>query len=282
VKILVTGARGMLGTDLVPVLQEEHDVIGVDIGDFDLVSPRAIGQIVHIAPEVVLNLAAFTDVDGCETKIEQAYAGNALAVRNVALACQRCQAVLLHISTDYVFDGEKDGAYYEWDHPNPLSAYGRTKLAGEHFVQHLLDRFYIVRTAWLYGSHGKNFVDTILATADSKKELSVVDDQRGSPTYTTDLARALARIVPSGFYGVYHVTNGGACSWYEFAKKILALAGKTDASLKATDSQTYMRPARRPKNSLLHNYVWRMTFGDPLRHWEEGLRDYLKETGRVV
>jgi dTDP-4-dehydrorhamnose reductase len=281
-KTLVTGARGMLGTDLLPVLREAHEVIGVDVDDFDLTSPEAIGQVVRIAPDVVVNLAAFTDVDGCETHIDEAYAVNALAARNVALACQQCGAAMLHLSSDYVFDGEKPEPYYEWDSPNPLSAYGKTKLAGEYYVQHLLDHFYIVRTAWLYGRRGKNFVETILKAARETGDLQVVNDQQGSPTYTRDLAQALALLVPSGLFGIYHVTNSGACTWYGYTLRILALAGMKHAVVRPTDSAAYVRPARRPKNSRLHDFVWRRAFREPLRHWEEGLKDYLRETGKLA
>jgi len=280
-KILVTGAKGMLGSDLLPLLEQEHKVIGVDIDNYDLTSIEAIQKIQEVSPELVLHLAAYTDVDGCETNAELSYATNAIATRNVSLACQKMRAAMVYISTDYVFDGEKKGPYFEFDSPNPINVYGQTKLAGEYFVSHLLNRFYIVRTAWLYGRKGRNFVDTILKHAQKKEELRVVDDQVGSPTYTKDLAKALVKLIRSNLFGIYHLTNSGSCSWHEFAKAILKLAG-LETKVIPTKSEQYVRPARRPKNSVLSNFCWLQAFKEPLRPWEEALKDYLRESGRFV
>ena len=193
-RILVTGARGMLGSALVPILAAEHAVVGVGSKEFDLAQPAAVQWAFReLRPEFVYHLAAFTDVDGCEADPQKAMEVNGEGARNVAQACAEAGAALVYISSDYVFDGHSEQPYREDDAPNPLSVYGKSKLAGERYVGSLVPRHFIVRTSWLYGPHGKNFVGTILKVANERDELRVVDDQRGSPTYTLHLAAMLAQ-----------------------------------------------------------------------------------------
>src|SRR5208337_3685476 len=216
----------MLGSVLLPCLQSEHQVCGVDQKDFDIGEETAVGRaFLELRPEFVFHLAAFTDVDGCEANPSKAEQVNALGTRNVARACAEIGAGLLYVSTDYVFDGRGKRPYREDDCPNPISVYGLTKLQGERHVQALVPKHLIVRSSWLYGPHGKNFVATILKVAKDRADLSVVSDQRGSPTYTRHLAPKLVELMANGVYGVFHVTGSGQCSWCEFAEAIVRLGG---------------------------------------------------------
>ncbi|MEW6685757.1 MAG: dTDP-4-dehydrorhamnose reductase [Candidatus Edwardsbacteria bacterium] len=276
-RILVTGAKGMLGTDLCSLLTLEHAVIGIDIDDFDITHSDTPDRIVSFSPNIVLHLAAYTDVNGCERNPEKAYLVNALGTRQVALGCQQCQIPMLYISTDFVFDGEKKEAYYEWDEPNPLNHYGHSKLAGENYIKHFLSQFFIVRTSWLFGKHGKNFVDTILRKAKKGAKISVVNDQRGSPTYTKDLAIAISQLIESKLYGIYHISNSGNCSWYEFAKKIMEFVEIQGVKIVPVSSAEYPSPTRRPAFSVLRNFCWEKFSGNLLRPWEEALKDYLEK-----
>lgn len=277
-KILVTGARGMFGTDLVKrftVHGSQFTVIGVDIEDFDITDEKeTVKEIKRISPEVVINTAAFTDVDACETEREKAFMVNRDGARNVALGCREAGARLIHISTDYVFDGRKRKPYKEDDEPRPLNIYGLSKLEGEREISNF--KFLIVRTSWLFGRNGKNFVDTILKLSSEKDELKIVDDQVGSPTYTVDLSEAIERLINVGALGVVHCSNDGKCSWYDFTKEILRMAGK---GVKVIPIRTdeLKRPAPRPAYSVLSNERYYNITGHRLRSWEEGLRDYLKE-----
>lgn len=278
--ILVTGAKGMLGTDLCAELSAQHQVTGVDLGDFDLSHKEAVEAIADINPQLVVHCAAMTNVDGCEIDPDKAYLVNGLGTRHAALACQKLDIPLLYISTDFVFDGTKREPYYEWDSPNPLGHYGRSKLAGETEVRSLLNKYYIVRTSWLYGPNGKNFVASILKKARETGQVKVVDDQTGSPTYTRDLCNALSMLVQSNLYGVYHLSNSGSCSWHQFAKAAMQHAG-VKADLLPIKSHEYPTPTKRPAYSVLNNFVWNKEFKTPLRHWEEGLKDYIRETMHV-
>ena len=225
----------------------------------------------EIRPNFVINAAAYTDVDGCESNADLAYAINGDAVKILAKACNLTDSVLVHISTDYVFDGRKDG-YGEEDTPNPINIYGKSKHLGERYLTETAKKYYLIRTAWLYGKHGKNFVDTILKLAKSRKELEVVNDQRGSPTYTKDLSAAIRHLIDATpAYGIYHLTNDGMCTWFEFACKIIGLKG-LPTNMKAISSDTLKRAARRPACSVLLN-----TKLPKLRRWESALSDYLSE-----
>lgn len=274
-RILVTGAGGMLGTDLVERLSSEHEVIGATHDDLDVSNSSATKSFIgEVKPDLVLHAAAYTDVDGCESNPDLAYAVNALGAQNVALGCQLAGAEVLYFSTDYVFDGSSRTPYIEWDRPNPLSVYGRSKYAGERAVAHLLDKYYIVRLAWLYGERGKNFVKTMLKLGEERGSVGVVTDQIGSPTYTKDVAEGVARLIESKNYGIYHMVNSGWCSWYEFACEIFRLANK-EVEVKPIATEELGRPAPRPPYSALRNFALEKTIGDPMRPWKEALADFL-------
>jgi dTDP-4-dehydrorhamnose reductase len=274
VRILVTGAAGMLGRDLVPHLAQRHDVVGVDM-EVDVTDPRAIGDCVReVAPQAVFHLAAWTDVDGAEAREDDAEAVNARGSGNVAAAAAEAGAALVVPSTDYVFDGSAGRPYTEDDAPDPLGAYGRTKLAGERAALAACpEGTRVARTAWLYGAAGKNFVDTMRHLGRERDEVSVVDDQEGSPTWTRDLAPALEALLDQP-PGVYHTAGGGSVTWAGFARAIFEEAGIDCRVLPITTAELG-RPAPRPVFSPLA--VTRP--GAPrLRPWREALRDYLKET----
>ena len=273
-RIVITGAHGQLGRSLRDVLVG-HQILLVDLPEYDVEQPGIIGTIEGYQPEVVIHAGALTDVDACELDPDSAYRVNALGTRNVAVACQRCGAPMVYISTDYVFDGTKGEPYLEFEEPNPINVYGRSKLAGELLVRDLLSRFYIVRTAWLYARGGNNFVAKILALAGERDELSVVTTEVGSPTYAPDLAEAIVRLIEYPLYGIYHLVNEGSCSRYEFASKILELAGKSRFPLHP--ARTYDRPTRVPANATLRNFCAATQLGIRLRRWEEALRSYFGE-----
>jgi dTDP-4-dehydrorhamnose reductase len=276
-RILVTGARGQLGAELCRELSGRHQVTGIDIQDLDLTGQDSVGRLVSYGPEMVLHCAAMTDVDGCERDPRKARAVNGDGTRHAALACRELNVPLLYISTDFVFDGAKGQPYCEWDTPHPLGHYGRSKLEGEQHVRELLKNFYIVRTSWLYGRQGKNFVQTVLAKARESGLVRVVSDQVGSPTYARDLCRAIAELIGSGRFGTYHLTNAGSCSWHGLACKAVELCG-IPAKVVPISSSEYPTPTRRPAYSVLRNFCWERNFGKILRPWEEGLAEYLAET----
>ena len=271
-KILVTGANGQLGRELAEILPERgHEATAAARDELDVtVSGSVENALEDYAPELVINAAAYTNVDGCESETGLAYAANALGPRNLAQACERLGCELLHVSTNYVFDGEDERPYEPFDPPRPISAYGRTKLAGEEYVKHLTGRWYVVRTAGVYG-RGHNFVRTMLRVGKEREVLKVKDDEFVSPTYARDLAEGIARIVEDGRYGLYHLTNSGSCSWYEFTQEIFRLAGLVTEVLPIPASE-YPLPAARPANGVLSS------LGSPgLRHWREALADYLEK-----
>ncbi|MDI6868649.1 MAG: dTDP-4-dehydrorhamnose reductase [Coprothermobacterota bacterium] len=272
-KVMVLGAKGMLGQDLVPVLQEEHEVFPYSHEDLDITKRETVWRAIkELGPDLVINCAAYTDVDKAESEREKAYAVNALGVQNIALACADFKAVLLQISTDYVFDGQKRTPYLPLDQPNPINWYGYTKYAGEKFVEWHLSRFYILRTSWLYGKHGKNFVSTILKLAQERDHLEVVNDQIGAPTHTKSLAKAILWLIKTEQFGIHHYTDfaGEGVSWYEFASKIVKLAGLLTA-VKPIETKDLPRPAKRPAYSTLE-----VDIRDPAP-WEEELEGFLKE-----
>ncbi len=286
-KILVTGAAGMLGTDLCEVLRQAgHTVIATDVRQVDkpvdLTNRAAVRDFLlgDNRPRVVIHTAAYTDVDGCERNPILAYQVNTDGTENVAAACAKLEIPLCLISTDFVFDGTKGEPYVESDHPNPLGHYGGSKLAAEKLVQSLCKRFWIVRTSWLFGFYGRCFPRTIIEAARVRPELQVVSDQYGSPTYTVDLSRKLERIVSGERYGIYHVCNAGTCSWYEFAQKTLELARSAgilnkETLLKPIPSSEWPSPTRRPVNSALRRLALEMQGMDDLRPWPEALNDFI-------
>jgi dTDP-4-dehydrorhamnose reductase len=276
-RVLVTGANGMLGRDLTEALSHRYEVYGRDIDDFDITrEEETMDAVMEIRPDIVIHGAAYTDVDGCEGHIELAHSVNSQGTKNVASASRELGAKMVYISTDYVFDGTKSGAYSEEDPTCPINAYGRSKLEGERWVRSMVDQFIIVRTAWLFGMWGGNFVKTILRVAKEKGVLSVVDDQFGSPTYTVDLSKGIGAILQNRCSGIYHITNGGSCSWYEYAREILAMAGLGSVPIRPISSGQLNRAAKRPHNSVFALAKFERDTGYRMRHWRDALRDYLE------
>jgi dTDP-4-dehydrorhamnose reductase len=276
-KILVTGAKGQLGIDVVNALSNKNIIIGHDVDTLDIANLESTLELTKAEkPDLIINCAAYTNVDGCEENIDTAYKVNAIGARNLAIASVETNSRLLHISTDFVFDGKAEKPYIEFDSPSPLSVYGKSKLAGEEFIRQINPRHYILRTAWLYGKNGNNFVKTMIKLANEKNVINVVDDQFGSPTLTNDLVKAMELIIGTEAYGTYHSTNNGECSWNEFAKKIFAYAGKEGIEVKPISTKELNRPAIRPAYSVLKNYMLELQFSYNMRDWEEGLKDYFK------
>jgi dTDP-4-dehydrorhamnose reductase len=272
-KIIVTGSKGQLGKELLE-LYSDDEVTGVDIDEMDITDAKqTVNFITEFNPDIVIHAAAMTDVDGCEKNKEIAYKVNTLGTRNVALACQKANSEMLYVSTDFVFAGDKGENYNEFDIPSPLSIYGKSKFEGEKIVKELLNKFYIVRTAWLYGD-GHNFVKTMLSLAENKDSLNIVSDQQGTPTYAKDLAIAISKIVDSGLYGTYHASNNGNCSWYDFAKKIFEIKG-IDIKVNPTTAEEFGSPAERPTYSVMDNFALESQDIYHLRDWDEALKDYL-------
>ncbi|MDR0911835.1 MAG: dTDP-4-dehydrorhamnose reductase, partial [Methanobrevibacter sp.] len=225
--ILITGYKGMLGSDLMEILEknEKYNLIPTDVDTLDITNLEAVKETFNEKkPDIVINVAAYTDVDGCETNRELAYNVNAIGPKNLAICCNENGAKLLHISTDYVFHGENTVPYTEEDKTDPINYYGETKLVAEQLIQENMNSYFILRTAWLYGYNGKNFVKTMLNLSKDHDEITVVNDQQGSPTFTRDLAASMVEIIESDKYGIYHVTNSSTCTWYEFTKEIFEIA----------------------------------------------------------
>ncbi len=281
-RILVTGAKGLLGTNLLPVLERKgHEVLATDVEELDITDPEQVRKVVSdFKPEGVINCAAYTQVDRAEEEKEKACLVNGVGVQNLAATCASHNAFLLHISTDYVFNGEKESPYTPSDLPQPINAYGWSKLMGEQYLQQSGAKYFLLRTSWLYGRGGPNFVDTILRLATQQKEIRVVVDQRGSPTWAANLASFIGQILSSQKYGLYHVTDEteGGISWYDFAREIVRLAGMS-AEVIPVSSKEFIRPAARPKNSVLDLSSTKEAFGLVFPGWKESLRNYLKEKG---
>jgi dTDP-4-dehydrorhamnose reductase len=282
VRLLISGARGQLGAELALLGERAGDeVVACDRDQLDLADRDSVYQaILSVRPDVVVNAGAWTAVDACESDPERAMRVNALGVRWVADACRRAGAHLVHVSTDYVFDGTKAGPYVEWDTPAPLGAYGRSKLGGEVEAAAHAPGSTIVRTAWVCGAHGRNMVTTVLGLRGGG-ELAFVDDQRGCPTFTADLASAIRTLAAGRVPGLVHVTNGGDVSWFEFVRDILALSGDDPDRVRpiATAELDPPRPAPRPANSVLDNSVLRALGATPLPHYRESLVRLLDELG---
>jgi dTDP-4-dehydrorhamnose reductase len=275
-KILITGASGQLGTALQGVLAR-HDVMPVGRPTVDPTERESLFAAVRQAqPDLVIHCAAYTNVDGCARDPALAYRVNGLGTQNVALACQACGVDMVHISSNEVFAGDNPAGYEEWMPLNPGNPYGRSKAAAEVHVKNLLRRFYIVRTAWLYAPGGRNFIHAILDRARSTGQLRVVTDEVGNPTYVKDLALAIARLIETGQYGVYHFTNAGACSRWEFANEILRLAGLEGVSNTPILSREFQRASTPPAHGALHNIAG-AAIGITLRPWQEALAEYMAE-----
>ncbi|GAK49557.1 DTDP-4-dehydrorhamnose reductase [Candidatus Moduliflexus flocculans] len=281
-KIAITGSRGMLGTDLMRLFEREHEVLGLDLHNCDILDAAQLQSVIApFAPNVIIHAAAYTNVDKAESDRDSAFALNETGTKHVAEAAKVCQAKLVYISTDYVFDGTKGTPYSEDDAPSPLGAYGWSKWRGEEQIRTVFaddpTAFLIVRIAWLYGKRGKNFVETILNLAQQQDTLRVVNDQFGSPTYTQDVARALQALIQCHGSGVVHATNSGQCTWHEFAETILQFAGITGVTVLPISSAELNRPAPRPAFSVLQHERFTQLTGQQLRHWKDGLRAYFEE-----
>ena len=266
-RVLVTGANGMLGQDLCPILEDNgYEVIEASHSVLDVtLEENIVKYFEETMPDLVIHCAAYTNVDGAETEYEKAYLINSKGTENIAKASEKFGAVLVYISTDYVFDGQKGAPYNPEDKPNPINNYGLTKLKGEEAVKQFCSKYYIIRTSWLYGHHGKNFVETMLSLKDNN-EIKVVDDQIGCPTWTVELAEAIVKIIHRP-YGIYHACSGGETSWYEFAKEIFKLQD-LEVNLLPCKTEDYPRPAKRPKYSAMDN-------SGLIKNWKTSLEDYL-------
>jgi dTDP-4-dehydrorhamnose reductase len=285
-RVLIIGAAGQLGTDLCRVFKDDG-LIPLKHSDIEITDMDSVRRAITVhRPETVIDTAAYIRVDDCETEKDRAFAINTLGARNVAVVCQEIGAKLVYISTDYVFGGGSEvrrAPYTEFDDPIPLNVYGQSKLAGERLVCHLCHKYFIVRTSGLFGlagasGKGGNFVETALNLARTRPELRIVNDQTFSPTYSQDLARALARLSATQYFGTYHITNSGACTWYEFSREIVRMAGLTTPVFPLTSEQ-YPQKARRPSYSVLNNYHMQLLGWEPLRPWQDALSDYLRQKG---
>ncbi len=313
-KILVTGSSGMLGTSLAEELSKDCNIIGLDVkprAEHQRISSfiecditdrdKTVNSIVSAKPNLIIHAAAWTDVDGCEREPDKAKRINQEGTGNVATSASELGIPLIYISTDFVFDGDKENPYTENDPPNSVNVYGKSKLEGEKKVT-ALNKYIILRTSWMYGANGNNFVDTILEKAKSEKEIKIVDDQVGCPTYTKDLAKAISKLlyrlqfsiqsVPIGIsegdrlngksqmvQEIYHVTNKGEVSWFDYTKEILKMAKIGNVKLIPIKSNQLDRPAKRPRFSLLDNSKFEKTTNFVMRPWQEALREYIDEKG---
>lgn len=275
-RIIITGGNGQLGRALQAVLRD-HELAIVDLPDIDIIDRGAIERVfTRVRPELVINCAAYTDVEGCAQHPDLAYRINGLGTQNVALACSTHEADLIHISTNEVFPGERPVGYEEWMHPRPINPYGRSKAFAEMHVQSILHHYYIVRTSWLYAPGGRNFIHAILERARRDGRIQVVTDEIGNPTYVSDLAEAIGKLILSRQYGIYHFVNEGACSRWEFAEEILNLAGLDSVENKPILSQQYRRLSKPPLFGALLNQVG-AAIGIRLRPWPTALADYMAD-----
>jgi dTDP-4-dehydrorhamnose reductase len=293
-KVLITGAKGQLGTQIIKMLNNmdselglinssysSAEITGIDVDQLDITDINAVKEYVtDLKPHVIINCAAYTNVDACEANEDIAFKVNSIGPRNLAIAAEETGAKLIHISTDYVFSGIGTVPYGEYDMTNPQSIYGKTKLMGEEYVKQFSSKYFIVRTAWLYGYYGNNFVKTIMKAAKEKGHLDVVDDQRGNPTNAEDLAYHLLKLALTEEYGVYHCTGKGECSWYDFACKIVEYAD-INCTVSPMKSDNLNRAAKRPAFSSLDNMMLRCTVGDETRQWEEALKVFMNKIRQI-
>ncbi len=289
-KILVTGANGQLGNEIRRLCRNFPglEFIFTDVDMLDITNPDAVSVFMEASkPAIVVNCAAYTNVDGAEDDVKAARKVNALAPQVLAAACAMQEAFLIHISTDYVFDGEKGSPYNEEDETNPISVYGSSKLEGEEKIKTVFDNYLIIRTSWLYSEYGHNFMRTILALAKEKDKIEVISDQYGSPTYARDLANCIIDIIvksilnPRAYLpGIYHYTNQGSCSWNEFAQEIINVAGITTCEVVPITTDQYPHKAQRPRNSVLDTTKVRSAFGIGIPNWKDSLRECLSSITR--
>jgi dTDP-4-dehydrorhamnose reductase len=280
-KVLLIGANGQLGSELCVALKK-YDLIALTDKDIDITDIDSVFQICHKhKPEIIINTAAYVRVDDCEDNVDLAFKVNALGARNVAVAAQELGAAIVQLSTDYVFGVDKNRTrpYTEFDRPAPISIYGESKLAGEKYVQHLCSKHFLVRTSALFGRAGSmgkggNFVETMIKLAQEKDELRVVNDQVFSPTYAVDLADKISKLIKTKYYGVFHITNSGTCSWYDFACEILKLTGFRTRVMPISTMECPQK-AERPRYSVLDNYQLKLLGMRDMREWKDALQDYI-------
>jgi dTDP-4-dehydrorhamnose reductase len=272
-RILITGATGQLGRELIKGLNDD-ELLTPTHKQIDIRDPNSIKRIVDLNPEIIIHTAAYTDVDGCEENHELAWDVNSFGTKNIATAAEEIKAKLIYISTDYVFDGKKKEPYLETDRPNPLNIYGKSKYSGENYVRDICSRFIIIRTSWLYGKEGKNFVYTILTRSKEREELKVVNDQIGCPTNARDLAESIKKLIPSKTSGIYHASGEGECSWYEFALEIVRLSGIRIKVIPITSNEI-SRKAPRPSYAVLRNSCFAES-ATTMRHWRKALTDFFR------
>lgn len=276
-KIIVTGCNGQLGRAVNVELGKNPEIefVNTDVAELDITNiDKVMALAREVKPYAIINCAAHTGVDACETDVDNAYRINAIGPRNLSIAATETGAKMVHISTDYVFDGKGSRPYLEFDAPDPQGVYGATKLAGENMVREFADRYFILRTAWLYGD-GKNFVKTMLRLSETNEEVRVVGDQVGSPTSTKELSAAIADLLFTENYGLFHATCEGSCSWAQFTEEIFRLAGK-NTKVKAITTAEYAAPAPRPAYSILENYMLKLTGGYRFADWHDAIAEYLK------
>ncbi len=277
-KVIVTGCNGQLGRAVNKLYAGDsaYELVNTDVGELDITDVDDVLSFVReIKPYAIINCAAHTAVDACETQGDKAYQINAIGPRNLSIAASETGAKLIHISTDYVFDGKAVTPYTEFSPTGPQGMYGMTKLAGENFVKEFADRYFIIRTAWLYGD-GKNFVKTMLRLSETNEKVRVVNDQVGSPTSAEELAKAVAYLLPTENYGLFHGTCEGDCSWAEFTEEIFRLAGKSTAVEKITTKE-FGAAAPRPAYSILENYMFKLTSDFMFADWHDAIAKYMKE-----
>lgn len=277
-KIIVTGCNGQLGRAVNKLYARggNYELVNTDVGELDITNIDEVMTFVRgIKPYAIINCAAHTGVDACETEADKAYRINAIGARNLSIAATETDAKLIHISTDYVFDGKGTRPYTEFDAVGPQGMYGKTKLAGENFVRQFADRYFIIRTAWLYGD-GKNFVKTMLRLSETNDKVRVVKDQVGSPTSADELAKAIAYLLPTENYGLFHGTCEGDCSWAQFTEEIFRLAGKKTA-VEPITTEEFGAAAPRPAYSILENYMFKLTSDFMFADWHDAIAEYMKE-----
>lgn len=276
-KIMVTGCNGQLGRAVNRYYKNASDIsfVNTDVEELDITNIDAVMKLAReVKPYAIINCAAHTGVDACETQFERAFAINAIGARNLAIAAGETGAKLMHISTDYVFDGKGARPYVETDDPNPQGAYGATKLAGEEFVKEFADRYFILRTAWLYGD-GRNFAKTMLRLSETNDKVRVVNDQFGSPTSAEELTKAIDALLFTENYGLFHATCEGSCNWAEFAREVFRLAGKT-TEVEGITTEEFGAQAARPAYSVLDNRMFRLTTDFTFADWHDAIAAYMK------
>jgi len=283
IKVLVIGANGQLGSDIVKVFSSEN-VIPLTHKDVEISEGASVKNALEAyKPDLVINTAAYHRISDCEKNALKSFGINSIGTKNLAIACRENKAILVHISTDYVFDGEKKEPYIESDSPRPLNVYGISKLAGEYYIKYLCPKYFIVRTSGLYGSvkcraKGGNFIDLMLNLAKKQDEIEVVNDEVLTPTYTLDLARKIRDLIQTDYFGLYHITNNGSCSWYEFAEKIFEFYN-LKVNLKAVSAERFASEIKRPRYSVLRNYALEKMGMDDMRKWDEALEVFLSRRG---